>query len=70
MAIRPSKIAAAADGSDATKIQPTQMNPMTEPLVPEQDDIWFDISGTTPTRTIAVKVYDDGAWRTVMSITY
>lgn len=70
MAIRPSKISIVSDGSDVTKIQPSEINPMTLPSVPTQDDIWLDISGTTPTRTIALKVYDNGAWQTLMSVTY
>lgn len=70
MAIRPSKIASVSDDSDTSKIQPTEMNPCTEPAVPTQDDIWFDFSGTSPSRTLAIKVYDGGAWRTITSVTF
>jgi hypothetical protein len=70
MAIRVSKIAASSDGADTAKILPSDLNPTTLPSVPQQDDIWFDFSGTSPSRTLAIKVYDGSTWRTIASATY
>lgn len=69
-AIRSSKIASVTDSADTSKIQPSEMNPLTLPSVPVDGDIWFDRTGTSPTRTLAVKIYDTGAWRTISSISY
>lgn len=70
MAIRPSKIRTVADGTDTAKILPSEMDPTTLPAVPVQDDIYFEFSGVSPSRTLAIRVYDGAAWRTLASITY
>lgn len=70
MAIRVSKIASKPDGADTSRILPSEMNPMTDPGTGTQNDIWIEITGTSPTRKIAIKVFDGGAWHEVAAITY
>jgi hypothetical protein len=69
-AIRPSKIASVPDDSDTSKIQPSEMDPFTEPSVPVDGDIWIERSGVSPTRSLIFKIYESGAWRTLASAGY
>jgi hypothetical protein len=70
MAYRVSKIAAQPDGANPALILPSEMNPMTNPGIGTQNDIWIEITGTSPTRKIALKVFDLGAWRELAAVQY
>jgi hypothetical protein len=35
-----------------------------------QGQVWVVVSGVTPTRIAALKIYDGGSTRTIASITY
>jgi hypothetical protein len=69
-AIRPSKIASVSDDGDTSKIQPSEMNPFTEPSVPVDGDIWIERTGVSPSRTLTFKIYEGGDWRTLASAAY
>lgn len=68
--MRIGKIASVSDDGNPAKIQPSEINLLTEPDVPEQDHLWLDISGTSPTRVYALKIFDNGAWVTLFEVTY
>jgi len=72
MAIRAAKIASMTDEAvnPHLKIQPSDINPFTEPGTPTNEDIWFEVTGTTPNRFIRIKVRDLGVWKTVAEIQF
>lgn len=73
MAIRPFKIASLPDGSDTTRILPSEMNPLTAPAgAPQHGDFWCEFAGTSPTRTLTIWIYDSvvAAWKSATTITY
>ncbi len=41
-----------------------------DPGAPVEGQIWVVVSGTTPTRVAALKIYDGATTRTIASITY
>ena len=67
MALRPSIIAGVADSGEVGKIQPSHMNPLTEPSPPAEGDIWFDVQGTSDDFTITIKIYKFSAWRSIVT---
>lgn len=69
MAIRASKIASVADDGNPAKIQPSDINLMTRPAVPVQDDTWIERSGVSPNRIISLVTFDEGEEITLVSVT-
>ena len=65
MAIRTSKIASAADGTNPTKVQPSDLNPETIPGTPADGDIRTERTGTSPNRFLRIYIYDSGGWQKV-----
>jgi hypothetical protein len=68
MAIRRAKIASVADGSDPLQIQPSDLDLEATPGTPADGDVRTERTGTTPTRSIRVYVYDSSAWQLVSEI--
>jgi hypothetical protein len=69
MAIRVSKIAATADLGTAELIQPSEINPLTLPAIPQENDIWWDVQGIPEAAgsSFTWKIYKSGAWKTIFS---
>jgi hypothetical protein len=66
-----------ADGVNTSLVRPSDWNEdhvimalSSDPGSPVEGQIWVVASGTSPSRVIALKMYDDGATRTIASITY
>ncbi len=68
MAIRSSKIASVADSNDATKVQPSDIDPWSTPASPVNKDIRFEDVGTAPNRFIRIWIYLSGGWVKVYEI--
>lgn len=70
MAYRNAKIASVDDAvvNPQLKIQPSDQTFTTEGSSPAQDDLWLDITGTSPDRYIRLKVYDQGEWVTLAEL--
>jgi hypothetical protein len=66
-----------SDGADTTLVRPSNWNAdhtwladSADPSSPVDGQVWVTISGVTPTRVAALKIYDGGVTRTIASITY
>lgn len=72
MAIRGTKIAAVADDGNAATIQPSEMDPFTLPVSPQQKDLYIEVIGDPPASgsSIAIKIYWNTQWITVVSSSY
>jgi hypothetical protein len=70
-------VSVVADGVNTSLVRPSDWNEdhvimalAADPGSPVEGQIWVVASGTSPSRVIALKMYDDGATRTIASITY
>lgn len=66
-----------ADDGDGGTVSPSNWNAdhtilalAADPGAPVDGQVWIVVSGTTPTRIAALKIYDGGTTRTIASITY
>ena len=59
-----------SDWNDEHFLYVLKFGVMTTPMDPDDGDVWVEAEGTSPTRTIAVKVQDQGITRTLASITF
>jgi hypothetical protein len=66
-----------SDAGDPTIVGPDEWNDdhvlvalTSDPGSPVQGQVWVVVSGVTPTRIAALKIYDGGSTRTIASITY
>lgn len=72
MAIRAGKISSVPDDGNATKIQPSEINPFTQSVPPQELDLWFDVQGVPPAAgsSVTIKLYVGGAWVPIVSASY
>lgn len=70
-------VSAVPDGPTATEVRPTNWNAnhlfiaeSADPGSPVQGQVWVVLSGTSPTRVAALKIYDGGLIKTIASVTY
>jgi hypothetical protein len=77
MSITHTFVSGIADLADPSEVRPTNWNAAhtwmadtADPVSPSQGQIWIVLSGTSPSRVAALKVYDGGVTKVIASITY
>jgi hypothetical protein len=77
MSITHAFVSVVGDGGDPAQVRPSNWNAAhtflaetTDPVSPVDRQVWVVVSGTSPTRTTAIKIRDAGVTYTIASITY
>lgn len=68
---------AVSDQPDASAVRPSDWNAAhvllaltSDPVSPTERQVWVVVSGSSPTRVAALKIYDGATTHTIASVTY